>query len=919
MNIRKKRVIKAMTDDEFYTRDVPSVPAGKVVVKPHRGDWTVFIGLPDGTVAYQWCESKVKAQREAEYAKNHIKKNGNQDDFWIGQGYKIWNPNVESKKKVACKAAPKRKTVIKAAAESQRFVAKQRTALDGKTWWCVFDTKENRWSTKMNHGKYKTKKECEYAISNGIESAKSVKCSTDDSEFLDVTFTAREGYEPENLQILREMRDVALSLGDSTSGDYKNGTLIVHTDIYHYEDMKKALDYLLHEYDQPNAVIVSKAPVTSSTSTKRKFTVKASSNRNDFIRKLNKVYQAYMAIETDADLRKSGMTHAEWEALPEVFKKLQADGWAQTIMSGLAEFFKRNGFSIHMDKNNVNYIIVAADEYVPASTSIKRKFTVKASEELSGTYYIVYNGDIIEETDGTGDAGEEALGEIFSMHEDALAAAIEYLNSFGDPIVDDDEVDDASRVARILAQFISMEYDEAEFDPSYFGSEISWDGGRIEWFDSSDLAESNNVDEWIENTDLSAEDIGIDSAQSVKCASGAYGDFDETMRFRVVSYFDNNFRDISDDATFDDLREAEAQAHEWLAHGPVSIEDYYVGRIDIDPDEYWDAFENAAEFACTPAIAEWQDEVWKSMGIGASQSVKCSESIMAFQDSLTDELYRVAEQEILQTSKLASYDPYVSIDEDSFECTFTGTAWGTYLQYGIRFDAHSDKFDFKNYFDWDKIEREQLSWLDPDSDTCLATIRFFIAVDGSKVHADVEDVVVTRDGTYSELNTEQYKNIIDFDKFGAAIVQLADPVIQDIHYTLSQAEPDLYDEDIESSTSITSARRDDTIDKEAVRELILYITNDGDLYRQRVTPMIENLKKKVKKGVYDREKAVKLWQYLADDGVKKYGKEFGPGASVAWLNPATREEIARQLRDYYEEEVMWDVNHPESSDDLTTV
>lgn len=118
---------------------------------------------------------------------------------------------------------------------------------------------------------------------------------------------------------------------------------------------------------------------------------------------------------------------------------------------------------------------------------------------------------------------------------------------------------------------------------------------------------------------------------------------------------------------------------------------------------------------------------------------------------------------------------------------------------------------------------------------------------------------------------------------------------------------------VESSTDITAARRDTTIDKEAVRELVLYITNDGDLYRQRVTPMIENLKRKVKKGVYDREKAVKLWQYLADEGVKKYGKEFGPGASVAWLNPATREEIARKLRDYYEEEVMWEDSPVEAS------
>ena len=131
-------------------------------------------------------------------------------------------------------------------------------------------------------------------------------------------------------------------------------------------------------------------------------------------------------------------------------------------------------------------------------------------------------------------------------------------------------------------------------------------------------------------------------------------------------------------------------------------------------------------------------------------------------------------------------------------------------------------------------------------------------------------------------------------------------------------------EAVNSSTSIqaehTTLRDRDITSADDVRELVLYITNDGDLYRQRTTPIIENLKRKVKKGNYDRELAVKAWQYLADDGVRKYDKEFGSGrGSLTLLDKATREEIARELRDYYEEEVMWDVNHPESSDDLTTV
>ena len=50
---------------------------------------------------------------------------------------------------------------------NNRFEPRKRTALDGKVWWCVYDTKENRWSTYLYHVKYRTKKDCIYAIERG--------------------------------------------------------------------------------------------------------------------------------------------------------------------------------------------------------------------------------------------------------------------------------------------------------------------------------------------------------------------------------------------------------------------------------------------------------------------------------------------------------------------------------------------------------------------------------------------------------------------------------------------------------------------------------------------------------------------------------------------------------------------------------
>ena len=95
-----------------------------------------------------------------------------------------------------------------------------------------------------------------------------------------------------------------------------------------------------------------------------------------------------------------------------------------------------------------------------------------------------------------------------------------------------------------------------------------------------------------------------------------------------------------------------------------------------------------------------------------------------------------------------------------------------------------------------------------------------------------------------------------------------------------------------------------TTDESIATELETYIVNDGTLYRQRVKPMITNLAKKMAKGTYNRTQAVKLWRYLADAGAKAYNKEFGMGSSGygPWT-PAIRNIVAKELRDYYEEDV----------------
>lgn len=44
------------------------------------------------------------------------------------------------------------------------LIPKKRTALDGKVWWCVYDLNKHTFSTLICFGKYKTKKDCLFAI-----------------------------------------------------------------------------------------------------------------------------------------------------------------------------------------------------------------------------------------------------------------------------------------------------------------------------------------------------------------------------------------------------------------------------------------------------------------------------------------------------------------------------------------------------------------------------------------------------------------------------------------------------------------------------------------------------------------------------------------------------------------------------------
>lgn len=761
VNASRKPVKCKMSDEEFYTRDFPSVAAGKVVVKPQRGNWTVFIGLSDGTIAYQWCESKEKAQREAKYARDTIKRYGADDSYWVEEGYKIWNPNVESKKKVSCKTSPKNKRTVKAARNP-----KIEDWGDGpvKVFW-----KSGKWSIIMDG----------YGL--GITDGWGVERP--------IIYTHKNpptvAYEGTAVSVPPYVKRKFEEL-------VQKGVLKNRSDLYDSGEWDTYFE--------------------ASASPKRKRTINAAASKNDLTRKLSKLYNDYMAIDDDKALKKTGMTLAEYNALPDVFERLQKNGHVNTFMTGLANYFKKFGFSVSLG---------GTDYEITASSSTKRKRTIVRANASAG------NEEIIKELTDWGFDAESDGSALYDMFlDDGYVATVN--TSSGEAYISNPDGSEYYRTMILnvndAVDFISIarELDE----------ELGYIGG----------------------SDLSAEDLGIDSAQSIECGD-AIAD-----RFMVDLMYQAN-GGYAEDRYFDDWSEVEAYAHDGLMRGFYArIWDKQTGdTITISPDEYAEAWENgAADFDINEDIVNFKNRV-----VTSSTKIQC--------DGGSDGTYCIV------------YNGKVIAETDGLYNGLDDCGESEIAEILLMDDAALKACaDYVNSFGDPVLTGDEVG----DANEVAMVLAEIISDDYAEYKSD----------------TESFGDSISWD---GNILEWFDS-------------SDLAD-DVTSSTKI-EAFRDDTVDETAVRELVLVITNDGDLYRQRTTPIIENLKKKAAKGTYDREKAVKLWQYLADDGVRMYDKEYGSGrGSVAMLNPATRRRIAEELRDYYEEEIMWDINHTDDDSELTTM
>lgn len=95
-------------------------------------------------------------------------------------------------------------------------------------------------------------------------------------------------------------------------------------------------------------------------------------------------------------------------------------------------------------------------------------------------------------------------------------------------------------------------------------------------------------------------------------------------------------------------------------------------------------------------------------------------------------------------------------------------------------------------------------------------------------------------------------------------------------------------------------------DEDAAAELLLYITNTGELYGPRsIGDSIEkNYARKWKAGTFNRDKAIVGYKYLVEAAAKRYVKEHGSRGQMwhSMFDVPTRQLVAQMLTDSFVEE-----------------
>lgn len=156
-------------------------------------------------------------------------------------------------------------------------------------------------------------------------------------------------------------------------------------------------------------------------------------------------------------------------------------------------------------------------------------------------------------------------------------------------------------------------------------------------------------------------------------------------------------------------------------------------------------------------------------------------------ESMVEELYRIAENEILPNSRLyREFGGDFDISEDSFEYYATGTAFGAQMSYIINAQIKSygneiiDVYDFviKEYLK-DEIH---LDYSDPE---VMVYIDFDINVNTDNCDTVINRIYVYNHGRYNEYDSDVLSRCFDYEKFGVYMNSIANELAEEIHAKLS--------------------------------------------------------------------------------------------------------------------------------------
>lgn len=153
-------------------------------------------------------------------------------------------------------------------------------------------------------------------------------------------------------------------------------------------------------------------------------------------------------------------------------------------------------------------------------------------------------------------------------------------------------------------------------------------------------------------------------------------------------------------------------------------------------------------------------------------------------ESTVDELYRVANEEVLPTTELAEFG-ICDIDDDEFEYYATGTAWGANLNYIIRFALNPVAFadrarEFSNGKDISAI------FIDLRNPNNEVETTFDISVNGSNFDVELVEVNITENGSdASDTIYDSFDKLFSKRKIENFVARIAEDAVNKIHATLS--------------------------------------------------------------------------------------------------------------------------------------